>query len=87
MLFGTANGLSRYGGSSVKVYRHDPDNPNSLSHNNVRALHADRRGVVWVYTNGGGLNKFDPQTENFTHYRHDPAVPNNFHGHRHASIS
>jgi len=39
----------------------------------VRALHTDRSGLVWVYSNGGGLNKFDPQTENFTHYRHDPA--------------
>ncbi len=33
--FGTANGLNRYDGSSIKVYRLDPDDPNSLSHNNV----------------------------------------------------
>ena len=37
MWFGTLNGLSRYDGTSVKVYRHNPDDPDSLGHNTVRA--------------------------------------------------
>ena len=41
MWFGTADGLSRYDGASIKVYRHDPDDPNSLVHNIVRAIGAD----------------------------------------------
>ena len=49
MWFGTSDGLNRYDGSGVKVYRHDPDDPNSLSHNIIRALarRPKRRSVDW----------------------------------------
>ena len=46
MWFATADGLNRYDGSSIKVYRHDPDDPNSLSHNIARALFVDQSGVL-----------------------------------------
>jgi ligand-binding sensor domain-containing protein len=32
-------------------------------------------GLIWAGTTGHGLNRFDPDTERFTHYRHDPANP------------
>ena len=38
MWFATPNGMNRYDDSSVKVYRHDPDEPNSLGHDTVRAM-------------------------------------------------
>ncbi len=34
-------------------YRHDPADPSSLSHDQVTALHLDRRGRLWVGTRGG----------------------------------
>ncbi|HEX9116820.1 MAG TPA: triple tyrosine motif-containing protein, partial [Anaerolineae bacterium] len=37
-----------------------------------RALYEDRGGRLWIGTNGG-LDRFDPQTGGFVHYRHDPA--------------
>jgi hypothetical protein len=66
MWVATANGLNRYDGSSVKVYRHDPDDPYGLSNNAARAIYLGRNGTVWVGTHGG-LNKLDRQTETFTH--------------------
>jgi ligand-binding sensor domain-containing protein len=30
----------------------------------------DRQGRFWIGTNGGGLNRFNPQSHTFTHYRH-----------------
>jgi streptogramin lyase len=30
---------------------------------------------LWIGTKGGGLNRFDPQTETFTRYAPDPANP------------
>jgi hypothetical protein len=48
--FRTANGPSRYDGASAKVCRNEPDNPNSLTHNFVRALIADKSGDLWVGT-------------------------------------
>jgi signal transduction histidine kinase/ligand-binding sensor domain-containing protein len=75
MWFGTFDGLNRYDGYEIEVYRHDPGDENSLSANFVVALHEDRDGFLWVGTNGGGLNRYDPRTEQFTHYRHEPANP------------
>ncbi len=27
---------------------------------------------LWISSSGGGLSRFDPQTETFTRYQHDP---------------
>ena len=62
----TVGGISFFdgGGKPFQHYRSVSDLPNTLSHNVVRALHAGQSGVVWVGTEGGGLNKFDRDTEN-----------------------
>lgn len=53
-------------------YRHDPNNPNSLSHNQVMSIVEDPDGHLWMGTYGGGLNRFDPATGIFTHFRKAP---------------
>ena len=50
MWIGTYAGLNQYDGSSFKVYRHDPDDPFSLSDDAVRGLIVDQGGVLWVRT-------------------------------------
>lgn len=51
-------------------YRHEPDDPYSLSDNRVGPLYEDEAGVLWVGTLGGGLNRFDRESERFTRYQH-----------------
>ena len=80
MWFSTANGLSRYDGSSFKVYRHDPDDPSSLSHNAVRAMILDRSGDLWLGTYGGGLNRYDREKDAFIRYQNDPDDPHSLIG-------
>jgi streptogramin lyase len=75
MWFATLGGLSRYDGTSVKVYRHDPDDANSLSNNIARALIVDQRGVLWIGTWGGGLNRYDREKDAFIRYRHESDNP------------
>jgi len=70
----TSEGLNRYDGYEFKVYQRDEDNPNSLSHNSIRAIAEDANGIIWLGTKEG-LNKFDPTTETFTHYTHNPDDP------------
>ncbi|CAN5270911.1 hypothetical protein BH09BAC4_BH09BAC4_07310 [soil metagenome] len=41
---------------------------NGLSTSEVRALHQDKKGVIWIGTGGGGLNRYDPSTGQFTYY-------------------
>lgn len=41
---------------------------NSLSKNVVQSLFEDKSGIVWVGTNGGGLNKYNPRQKKFRHF-------------------
>ena len=68
--FGTANGLNRYDGYQFKIYRNELDNKNSLSNNYVLSLLEDRQGYIWIGTYNGGLNRFNPDTEEFLRFQH-----------------
>jgi signal transduction histidine kinase/ligand-binding sensor domain-containing protein/DNA-binding response OmpR family regulator len=70
--FGTEDGLNRYDGYTFVVYRHEPGNTNSFSDNEVTTILQDREGIFWIGTQGGGLNRFDPATQRFTHYKYQP---------------
>jgi signal transduction histidine kinase/ligand-binding sensor domain-containing protein len=62
-------------------FQHEPDNPASLSSNIVSSICEDDSGNIWVGTGhfmwqrGSGLNKFNPQNGQFTHFRHDSDDP------------
>ncbi len=71
MWFTTADGLSRYDGREFKNFQHERGNPNSLSNNNTFALLESSDGLIWVGTDPGGLNVYDPESGNFTLYTHD----------------
>ena len=72
---GTQDGLNRYDGHAFTVYKNDPDDPASLSYNSINALLEDRDGHIWIGTWGGGLNRFDPRTQQFTRFQADPENP------------
>ncbi len=73
-------GLNRMDRASGRFerFRHDPEDPRSLSSDQVLALHEDRAGRLWLGTGviwtgafGGGLNRLDPETREFSSYRAD----------------
>lgn len=69
---GTADGLNRYDGSSIKVYRYDPDAEISIGDNFVRDLCETDDGSLWVATRGGGLTRLSPDRQKAQSFRHDP---------------
>lgn len=72
--FGTfAHGLGSYDPRTgrYKSYRHDPENPNSLSNDEVHRLLVDGAGRLWVGTDDG-LDSFDPKTNSFHVYKVEP---------------
>ena len=76
---GTAGvGLNRFEGETedgkahFTRYQHDPDDPHSLAPGFPTVIYEDRAGDLWISSSGGGLSRFDPQTETFTRYQHDP---------------
>lgn len=42
------------------------------SFGNLLALHEDSQGNIWIATDGGGLNRFDPRSGRFKHYHARP---------------
>jgi ligand-binding sensor domain-containing protein/signal transduction histidine kinase len=73
---GTYDGINRYDGYSFKVFKKDPENPNSLSHNFIRSMLVDREGNLWIGTLGGGLNRYNHKKEQFYRYQNNPQNPN-----------
>lgn len=72
--------LDRGSGRLVR-YRHDRDDPESLSSNSVATLYEDRSGVLWIGTFGAGLNRFrdgDRRAADarFVVYRERDGLPN-----------
>ena len=67
--------LVRYDGSHMEYYRHDPENLNSPAGYRPHHLYAAPSGEIWIGYLGDGLDRFDPYTNTFTHYRNDPEDP------------
>ncbi|MEJ2734766.1 MAG: GAF domain-containing protein [Anaerolineae bacterium] len=63
------------GPGQLTLYQHDPEDPHSLSSNVVRSIYEDRQGVLWIGTDGGGLNRFDRDTGRFERFQNDPQNP------------
>ena len=64
---GTIYGFFRFDLSeeTFKNYMNQPDNPNSLSANHVMGFYEDQQGNLYIATYGGGINYFNPETEEF----------------------
>ncbi len=84
--FGTPDGLNRYDGYNFICYKYDPDDPNSISNNNAGNIYLDRSGNIWIGTWGGGLNKFDLESEVFQRFLPDPKNPDSISDDRVQSI-
>jgi signal transduction histidine kinase/ligand-binding sensor domain-containing protein len=68
----TNQAIIRFDGHHMKRYQYDAKNPNGMRGYSPESLAADSLGNIWIGYYGTGLDKFDPVTGRFTHYRHDP---------------
>lgn len=68
MWFGTEEGLNRYDGYIMKVYRANEGDSSSLSNDHIRALYEHPAGYIWIGTDKGGLTVFDPVHETFQRF-------------------
>ncbi|GAB3702321.1 hybrid sensor histidine kinase/response regulator transcription factor [Spirosoma flavus] len=62
----TRDGLCRYDGQRFKVFQPDPDGRPSLSFAGINQLKLDRHGRIWINSERGDIDVFDPRTETFT---------------------
>ncbi|WP_298487882.1 hybrid sensor histidine kinase/response regulator transcription factor [uncultured Maribacter sp.] len=73
---GTYDGLNKYDGYSIKVYRKTLGNLNSPSSNLISCITEDSIGNIWFGTDDQGLSKFERSTGNFYHYKNTTENPN-----------
>jgi ligand-binding sensor domain-containing protein/serine phosphatase RsbU (regulator of sigma subunit) len=66
MWFGTQDGLNRYDGYNIKVFKNNPTDFTSLINNFIFSIYEDSSGTLYIETQGGGFQKYNPLTESFT---------------------
>ncbi len=71
--FTSPKGLFRFDGHRTIRYQYNEKSTQGLSGHPGRALLEDKDGNLWVSTRGGGLNRFDPMTEQFQSFRKSDA--------------
>lgn len=69
--FGTDDGLNRYDGYSVTVFKHSDTDSNSLSDNSILCLLNDKKGDLWIGTRLGGVDHYVPSENKFYNYQYD----------------
>lgn len=74
MWIGTYNGLNRYDGKMIKVYKNDISDPNSLQCDNVRVIFEDSNNNLYIGTNCG-LSYYNPNNDNFKNFMADESSP------------
>lgn len=62
-------GLSAIKKVFIKTYKDVPlNNPNGVSERTVVSIFEDKDTLLWIGTDGGGINSFDQKTNTFHHY-------------------
>ena len=79
----TEYGLNRYDGYNIKVYNYDPSDSNSISPGWYSSLLEGTNGLIWFSTSSNGFYSFDPISEKFTRYYHQPGNSNSLAGEIH----
>jgi ligand-binding sensor domain-containing protein len=67
MWFGTKDGLNRYDGNSIKIFKHEDNNSFSLGNNTVWSLLEVSDGKIWVGTDRG-IYVYNPTNNSFTKF-------------------
>ena len=69
--------LARYDGYRMKIYHNDPSDSNSIGAKNFECIAADPSGNIWIGVLLG-VDKFDPATDRFIHYRYPKGEKDRF---------
>lgn len=61
----TFDGLNRFDGTRIKVFRHDPQDPSSIISSKIFSVVADENDHLYLFTNDG-FCVFDCKTERYS---------------------
>ena len=68
--FATEDGLNRYDGNNIVVYRHNTNDKYSIADNIIRKIFIDSEETLWVGTENG-LSRYNVELDNFNNFVHE----------------
>jgi signal transduction histidine kinase/ligand-binding sensor domain-containing protein len=76
---GATDGLRKFNldGTLQKHYTANPNDSSALPSNVIKSLNDGRNGVLWIGTWGGGLSRYDNQSESFKTFTMNDGLPSN----------
>ena len=66
---GTSDGLNKYDGYNIKVYKHDQNDANSIANNVINLLFLDQKKRLWIGTNNG-VSLYDEEHDRFQNFKY-----------------
>jgi ligand-binding sensor domain-containing protein/HPt (histidine-containing phosphotransfer) domain-containing protein len=72
--FGTYDGLNRYDGTKIIIYKYNPLDSGSINENHIQAIYEDRQKNLYIGTRDG-LARYDRNLDRFINYKLDPLSP------------
>lgn len=77
---GTNRGLNKLNedGESFTTYFLNKENPQGMNNDDVRALAEDSSESLWIGTSGGGVMRYNDDTDTFTHYTTKDGLSSNY---------
>lgn len=71
---GTEDGLHRYNGYTMKVYRNQEGDSTAISSNFILSLFEDSHHNLWVGTLGGGVSLYNREKDNFHSFTQENSI-------------
>jgi len=71
MWFGTLDGLNKFDGYNITVYRNSHTDLSSISDNSITVIFEDSRKNLWIGTRSEGLCLYNRKKDNFTVFKSD----------------
>nr|HQU70886.1 two-component regulator propeller domain-containing protein [Calditrichia bacterium] len=68
MWIGTTDGLGRFDGYEMRIFRHDPFDETAIAGNQIIQILEDHQGFLWLITGGGGVNRLNSTTGAASHF-------------------
>lgn len=68
MWIATTDGLNRYDGYEMKIYRNTLFDSTSICDNSITTLYLDKKNQIWIGTKNGGLSIYNASQDNFINF-------------------
>lgn len=74
--FATQDGLNKYDGKTFKYYNKQFEDVTKLTYSKLGKVYIDKTNTLWIISNSGNLEKYNPEYDNFTPVLNIPSVSN-----------